>query len=118
MPYLKHSEITENSIIVIDYENGKSEPYFVAFKRTGGITRGTMLLGQTLDNIVLRPQLFPFKHPGGDVARFYAASDEHPDGGHKGVIGYRNLNQQEKEEWVSKLQGVNLLQLSEIISKA
>lgn len=106
MDYLIHSEIHENSIIMIEFENGKNEPYFVDQKNIGAITGATMLLGYTLSYLIERPHLYPYpctRNGSGD--RFYIAN-ENKKGHMEGVNGYRKLTQKEKNKWLKKLKSV------------
>lgn len=107
MNYLIHSEINEGSFIMIEFEDGKKEPYFVDQKRTGGITGATMLLGHKLSEFISNPALYPCSCTGG-TDRFYIANEE-TKGQHEGVIGYRKLEQEEKDEWQEKLKLVKKL---------
>lgn len=116
MNYLTHTEITENSIVMIDYSNGTHEPYFITQKRKGGISGGTMLLGRMLKDLVLDPASFPDIQSGKGLDRFYTSSDEQPKGGHRGVDGYRNLNSDERVELATKLKLVNLSVLYDLVS--
>ena len=105
--YLIHSEINEGSFIMIEFEDGTKEPYFVDQKRTGGITGATMLLGHKLSEFIRNPALYPCSRMGG-TDRFYIANEK-TKGQHEGVIGYRKLEQKEKEEWQEKLGWVKKL---------
>ncbi len=104
MDFLKHSEINENSFIMIEFEDGISEPYFVDQKRTGGITGATMLLGHKLSELIQKPKLYPCSRTG-STDLFYIANEE-AQGQHKGVLGYRKLNEEEKNEWKQKIKNI------------
>jgi hypothetical protein len=107
MDYLNFSEIKENSFIMIEFEDGTKEPYFVDQKRKGGISGATMLLGHKLSELISNPKLYPCSRTGG-TDRFYIANEE-TKGQHEGVIGYRPLEQEEKNEWQEKLKLVKKL---------
>ncbi len=107
MDFLKHSEISENSFVMIEFEDGAKEPYFVDQKRTGGITGATMLLGHKLSELIQNPKLYPCSRTG-STDRFYIANEE-VQGQHKGVLGYRKLNEKEKNEWQVKIKAIKSL---------
>ncbi len=111
--YLKHLEINSNSVIVIDFEDGKQEPYFINRKSVGNVTGATMLLGRKLNEIVLNPSLYPNSED-----RFYIENEE-VKGKNEGVKGYRRLIESEKKEWIEKISKIeHLKDLKEIISKS
>ncbi|MFA6251541.1 MAG: hypothetical protein WC603_02870 [Candidatus Paceibacterota bacterium] len=116
MKYLIHSEIDENSIILIEFEDGRKEPYFVKQKEVGSITGATMLLGFKLVDLLENSKI---PYPVSDVwtDRLYI-SNEKVKGKHVGIKGYRKLNPEEKTEWTVKLQRSERLKpLLEVISK-
>ncbi len=107
MNYLVHSEISENSFVMIEFEDGSKEPYYVDQKKTGAVTGATMLLGHKLSAFIKNPRLYPCSRTGG-TDRFYISNEE-TEGHHEGVIGYRYLSQEEKTEWQEKLKLVEKL---------
>jgi hypothetical protein len=107
MNYLKYSEIFENSFIMIEFEDGTKEPYFVDQIRKGRISGVTMLLGHKLSELISNPKLYPCSRTGG-TDRFYIPNEE-TEGHHEGVLGYRQLEQKEKNEWQEKLKLVRKL---------
>lgn len=96
MKFLNHNEIKENSFVMIEFTNGTKEPYFVDRKRKGAITKATMLLGHQLSELIRNPKLYPCSLTGG-TERFYIANED-TAGHHKGVLGYRKLNKEEKSK--------------------
>ena len=107
MNFLTYSEINENSFVIIEFEDGKKEPYFVDQKRKGGISGATMLLGHKLSELIEKPKLYPCSRTGGSD-RFYIANEE-VNGHHEGVLGYRKLRQEEKDEWLKKIKAIQRL---------
>jgi len=114
MAYLKHNEINEKSVIVIDFKNGQSVPYFVDSKCEGGVSKVTMLMGEILSAIIKNPKRYFI---GGTEC--YCIANEKVKGNHAGVIGYRKLSEVEKTEWVQKIAAIEKLkELAEIILKS
>ena len=107
MNYLKYSEISEKSIVMIDFEDGPSKPYYIDSMRKGNISAGTMLLGELLETIVEKHHHYPCRK--GSEDRYYTGSDEHPDGGNSGVVGYRLLTEEEKSFWLLLVESIKEL---------
>jgi hypothetical protein len=100
MLYLKEVEIKEQSVIVIEFENGSKAPYFVGRKL--GFEKDKMeLLGIRLEQIVSCPEMFDnFK----ESDRFCIAMVG-KKACNKGVKGYLPLNDEERKTWQGKVEG-------------
>jgi hypothetical protein len=106
MKHLTNLEISEQSFVMIDFEDGLTEPYFVAFKKDGTISGATMLLGRKLSDLINNPKLYPCSL--GETDRFYI-ENEKVKGKNRGVVGYRKMKQNEKEEWLTKIKKIERL---------
>lgn len=104
---MKNSEIKENSFIMIEFENGKKEPYFVDRKGPGSVSGATMLLGHTLSDLIKNPTLFPCSKNGG-TDRYYIANEK-VTGKDSRVKDYHNLSKEEKRDCLNKLKPVTQL---------
>lgn len=98
--YLTEQQIPENSIVVIDHEDGKQTPYFVSKKGTGTITSATMLIGWSINNLISDPKIFTKKIC---TERYYIQNKE-IKGHEKGVKGYRAISLEEKVPLILKLE--------------
>ncbi|MFA4942248.1 MAG: hypothetical protein WC564_01255 [Patescibacteria group bacterium] len=115
MRYLTTNEIKENSVIVIDFKNGQSEPFFVNDRHVGANNQ-VIVLGEKISDIIKDPSRYPCQLS--QLERFYFQ-----DGGsgrlQDGIIGCRALEEAEKEKWVSELrQIIGLEPLVEIILRS
>ncbi len=112
--YLTEEQIAENSIVVIDHEDGKQTPYFISKKGTGTISKATLLIGWKLVDLISDPKPFVKKI---NTERYYIGNKE-TKGHHKGVKGYRFLTLEEKTDLIIKVQRIDSLQkIFELLSK-
>ncbi|MCX6757873.1 MAG: hypothetical protein NTZ44_03285 [Candidatus Nomurabacteria bacterium] len=104
--YLTEEKIKPNSFIMIEFEDGTKEPYFVNRKGVGCITEATMLLGRRLTDLVADPSLFKPLNKTSDRVwcpeRFYIENKKRT-GKHTGVNGYRKLRKSEKKQLARKV---------------
>lgn len=118
---LKESEILENSIIVIDYEDGGSKPYYVNTKGLGNVTGATMLLGYLIDDLVSNvkayglSKVWPIVNRG-QTDRYYI-ENEKTKGGDNRVKNYRFPTEEEKSEIKELLQSVGLNEAANILTE-
>lgn len=97
MKYLTHTEIRKESIVMIEFENGRKEPYYITNIGPGTITKATMLIGHLISPMFKIPE-YLFKESGyPDQNRFYIQNDD-VKGKDKEVKGYRLLTKEEKDD--------------------
>ena len=103
--YLTEKQITENSIVVIDHEDGKQTPYFIYKKGKGTISKATLLIGWKLVDLISDPKPFVKKT---NTERYYIGNKE-AKGHNKNVTGYRSLKNEERVDLVLKIRNINEL---------
>jgi len=100
--YLNEFEIAEKSVIMIEFNDGTTRPYYVDVKRAGGITGATMLLGHLIEDIIKDSKLWPIT-TNGSSDRYYIKNTGHVNVVDTRVQGYRQLTPGEKVKWCEKI---------------
>lgn len=113
---LKESEIPEKSIIVIEYEEGEVKPYYVNTKGVCEITKGSMLLGYPIVELVEKVKdygldnVWPIANKG--LTDCYYIENETIKIGDRRVKNYRFPTESEKPEIKKMLLSVGLNELA------
>ena len=104
MQYLKFPELNARLIIMIDFENGESKPYFLYTIGTALHSKKWMMHGILMEIIIKNPKSHP--HPEKMFYSYYLPSQHDPENKDKEVKGFRELTQEEQDKLSEELRSV------------
>lgn len=110
--YLKNTEITDNMVIILEYANAESKPFYVAKKKTGSLTGLIGLKGDLLEDIVTQPTTWSKSINGYDLIDVPTNGFTHKS---KSIKGSRYLTMREKKVWIEKLITLGHNDLAELL---
>jgi hypothetical protein len=100
MKVLTNDDIKKMSVIMIDTENGNSEPYFVVDVGPGAIPGSTKFTGERLEYLIRAPHLYS-ENPHKGMDWIYALGE--PNRINLKILRFREIEDDEKKKWLEKL---------------
>lgn len=104
---MEYLEVKTNSIIMIEFKNGTSEPFLVYTKKLNRAPVATLVFGDFLSDLILKR--LRFLCPLGGANKFGLESKRFI-GMTEDFCNYRELTHTEKNEWLKKLELVGGLE--------
>ena len=109
--YLKNEEVEKGLVVMIDFDNGDSDPYYVSSIELGESLNSIVYRGESLSFLLKVPNIFSIetnkisdrRHGTGEPNRKNAE-----------LKGYRKMTESEKKLWKDKI--ANIPPLKELIN--